>query len=109
MVLGDILKEIAVNIGSNITIPCPLHQARDVMWVREGREDQQHHRMSVLEDGALYIAQADRNDTGVYACSRENVVNSDVKAKIKLFVRSKYRKSFNNVLQVLFYRYSHGF
>ncbi|XP_072397208.1 protein turtle homolog B-like [Diabrotica undecimpunctata] len=85
---GEIVREISVNIGKNITIPCLLHQTRDVMWVREGREDQQHARMSVLENGALFISQVDRNDTGVYACSRENVVNSDVTAKVKLTVRT---------------------
>ncbi|CAG9863503.1 unnamed protein product [Phyllotreta striolata] len=85
---GETLREISVNIGKNLSIPCPLHQASDVMWVREGREDQQHNRMSVLDDGSLFISNASRNDTGIYACSRENVVNSDVKGKIKVFVRS---------------------
>ncbi|KAG5873549.1 hypothetical protein JTB14_024534 [Gonioctena quinquepunctata] len=81
-------NEVFVNIGRNLTISCPIHRTSDVMWVREGRDVQQHSRMIILEDGSLLISQVDRNDSGVYFCSRANVVNSDFKAKVKVTVRT---------------------
>ncbi|XP_056630483.1 contactin-1 [Diorhabda carinulata] len=96
---GEKIREIAVNIGKNITIPCPLHQTRDVMWVREGREEQQHARMSILENGSLLITEVDQSDAGLYSCSRENVVNSDVKAKVKLAVRTPPPRLSNVVVR----------
>nr|XP_023026502.1 contactin-1 isoform X2 [Leptinotarsa decemlineata] len=85
---GTNSKVLYVNIGRNLTIPCPIHRTKDVMWVREGRDFQRHSRMTVQEDGSLFIHQVDRNDSGVYSCSRENVVNSDVNSKIEVKVRT---------------------
>lgn len=95
---GTETKEVSVDIGRNLTVSCPIHRTKDVMWVREGREDKNSHagrplhpvRMTVLENGSLLITEADRNDSGVYTCSRENVANADVKARVKVQVRCKY-------------------
>ncbi|KAJ8922224.1 hypothetical protein NQ315_004161 [Exocentrus adspersus] len=86
VVTGNNLTQVAVNLGRNLTIPCPIQ--RDVMWIREDGEDQVHTRMSILEDGSLFIPQVDRNDSGIYACKRENVAFSDVKARVNVTVRT---------------------
>lgn len=94
-VAGAETKIVSVDIGRNLTVSCPIHRTKDVMWVRQGREDQNtkagsqsHPRMSVLEDGSLFIAEVDRNDSGIYTCSRENVANADAKADVKVQVRA---------------------
>lgn len=59
------------------------------MWVREGRGDRQSPRTIVLNNGSLFLETVDRDDSGVYSCSRANVV-TDEKVLINVTVRSKY-------------------
>lgn len=71
-----------------MTLKCPVPHTRGVMWIREDGKTLATH-VRVLDNGSLFISQVDRNDSGIYACSRENVVNSD--ARINVTVRSKYK------------------
>ncbi|XP_019864987.1 contactin-3 [Aethina tumida] len=79
------LKEVFVDIGQNLTVPCPILKTKDVMWVREQEKEE---KMTVLENGSLFISEVDRNDSGNYSCIKENVVNSDVRSTIHVSVRS---------------------
>lgn len=83
-----------MHLGQNVTIPCPIHKANDVMWVKETREEhaeeQEHNRMVVLEDGALFLLNMTRNDSGIYVCNRENVIHNEIKARVKVEVKCKY-------------------
>lgn len=80
-----------MDIERNLTIPCPIKKNKDVMWVREGREDKQVDRLTILENGSLFLMDVDKNDTGIYACYPANVVEDDLmKSRIKVFVRSEY-------------------
>lgn len=56
------------------------------MWVREQEKEE---KMTVLENGSLFISEVDRNDSGNYSCIKENVVNSDVRSTIHVSVRCK--------------------
>ncbi|CAH0548017.1 unnamed protein product [Brassicogethes aeneus] len=85
---GAKLREVSVDLGQNLTVPCPIHKTQDVMWVREEEKEEGSQRMTVLENGALFIFAVDRNDSGNYTCSRENIVNSDVRATVKITVKS---------------------
>lgn len=80
-----------VHLGQNLTVPCPIHKANDVMWVKETSEEhfgkKESHRMEVLEDGSLFLIDVTRNDSGIYVCNRENVVHNEIKARVK--VKSK--------------------
>lgn len=73
------------------------------MWVREGRDDQQNSRLMIQENGSLFLPQVDKNDSGIYACSPDNVVNDDIKARIKVLVRSKNIHLFLSVSFIFFY------
>lgn len=83
------IQEYAVDVGKNLSLPCPVQHNQDVMWVREGRKDQEIHRMTILQDGSLYIANITKNDSGVFSCSPANVAHDDLKTKIRLTIRSK--------------------
>lgn len=50
--------------------------------------------MEVLEDGSLVLENITRNDSGIYVCNRENVVHNEVKARVKVEVKSMYLTSF---------------
>lgn len=78
-----------MDVGKNLSLPCPVQHNQDVMWVREGRKDQESHRTIVLEDGSLYIVNVTRYDSGVFSCSPANVAHDDLKTRIRLIVRSK--------------------
>lgn len=88
--------EVSVNIGRNLTVPCPIHQTQDVMWVKEGKKIEQPSRTSILENGSLFITQVDRNDSGVYVCSRENVVSKDEDTRVRVKVKSMYDPVYIN-------------
>jgi hypothetical protein len=85
--LGLKIKEFGADVGRNLTLPCPIHNTKDVMWVREEREDHQKSRMIILENGSLFIPSIERNDSGIYSCSKANSVN-DEKARIKVHVNT---------------------
>nr|CAH7748641.1 unnamed protein product [Callosobruchus chinensis] len=85
---GTKVKEVAVNIGRNITIFCPITKAGDIEWSRDGRKDTQKTEWNVLEDGTLFLANVEKNSSGVYICSRRNSVDSDEVAKINVTVRT---------------------
>lgn len=82
-----------VNLEQNLTVSCPIHKAKDVMWVKETGEEhleeQEHNRMIVLEDGSLFLMNVTRNDSGIYVCNRENVVHNEIKAKVRVEVKCK--------------------
>lgn len=80
------IKQYYVDRGKNLTLRCPYYQS-DVMWVREGREDRQSNRSTVLTNGSLFLKTVDKDDSGLYSCSRENVV-TDEKTLINVTVRT---------------------
>ncbi|KAL3275735.1 hypothetical protein HHI36_020481 [Cryptolaemus montrouzieri] len=80
------IKQYYVDRGKNLTIKCPLDHS-DVMWVREGRENHQASRSTVLKNGSLFLETVDEEDNGLYTCSRENVVTDD-KVYMKVIVRT---------------------
>lgn len=83
-----------MHLGQNLTVPCPIHKANDVMWVKktsvEHLKVEVPIRMEVLEDGSLFLENVTRNDSGIYVCNRENVVHNEVKARVKVEVKSRY-------------------
>ncbi|KAF2905237.1 hypothetical protein ILUMI_00961 [Ignelater luminosus] len=85
---GSQIREIAVDTGRNLTLPCSLPQTKHVMWVHEGKEDHQIPRLSVQDNGSLFLTEVDRNDSGIYTCSQEDSDGSDIKASIKVRVRT---------------------
>lgn len=87
--IGSDIREYAVDVSKNLSLPCPVQNNQDVMWIREGKKDQEIHRMTILQDGSLFIANVTRNDSGVFSCSPANVAHDDLKTRIKLIVRSK--------------------
>lgn len=95
-VFVEIYKEVVVNFGQNLTVPCPIHKANDVMWVKETTAEHSkevepsHMDMEVLQDGSLFLENVTRNDSGIYVCNRENVVHNEIKARVKVEVKSKY-------------------
>lgn len=88
IVLGSQIREIAVDIGRNLTLPCSLPQTKSITWVYEGKEDQQIPHHLVQENGSLFLTEVDRNNSGIYTCSEENADGSDIKASIKVRVRT---------------------
>ncbi|KAK9881587.1 hypothetical protein WA026_016458 [Henosepilachna vigintioctopunctata] len=80
------IKKYYVDRGKNITLKCPL-QHSDVVWVREGREDRQISRSTVLLNGSLFLETVDEEDGGTYSCFRENVV-ADEKLFMEIIVRT---------------------
>ncbi|CAG9768106.1 unnamed protein product [Ceutorhynchus assimilis] len=80
-------KRVSVDIGKNVTIKCPLNYTRDVMWEREGKKQGTNMNMHVLQSGSLFLMEADRSDSGIYSCSRENDVK-DLKGKVNVTVRT---------------------
>ncbi|XP_030750433.1 contactin-1 isoform X2 [Sitophilus oryzae] len=87
IVKGAIIKKVSVDIGKNITIQCPLHKSKDIMWEREGRTADQNIMMNLLNNGSLFLQEVDKNDSAVYSCGRENDV-TDIRARVNLTVRT---------------------
>ncbi|KAJ8934897.1 hypothetical protein NQ318_002651 [Aromia moschata] len=86
---GADITNLAINLGHNLTIPCPIHRTkRRYVDKRELPKVRLHPRMVVLENGSLFIPLVNKNDSGIYSCSRENVANSDVKARVNVTVRT---------------------
>lgn len=88
------MREFLVDKGKNLTIPCEIQRNRNIMWVRDEHEDHQVPRFTVEDDGSLMLYQVDRNDSGVYTCSPENIDDDDddsdgLKYSVKVVVRSK--------------------
>ncbi|XP_044759519.1 protein turtle homolog A isoform X3 [Coccinella septempunctata] len=80
------IKQYYVDRGKNLTLKCPYYYS-DVMWVREGREDRHSTRSTALKNGSLFLERVDKDDSGIYSCSRENVV-TDEKALLNVTVRT---------------------
>lgn len=66
------------------------------MWVKETSqehlEEQEPNRMIVREDGSLFLVNVTKNDSGIYVCNRENVVHNEIKARVKVEVKSELNK-----------------
>ncbi|KAJ8969491.1 hypothetical protein NQ317_009213 [Molorchus minor] len=88
IVYGAETTNIAIDVNRNLTILCPIHRTRDVMWIRELPKELLQPHSIVLDNGSLFISQVNQNDSGIYSCSRENVVNSDVKARVNVTIRT---------------------
>ncbi|KAK4872441.1 hypothetical protein RN001_014470 [Aquatica leii] len=84
---GSEVRNVSVDIGRNFTIKCALPHLQNIMWVHEGREDQQTPRFFIQEDGSLYLTEVNRNDSGIYTCMPSNS-DYDEKASIRLRVRT---------------------
>ncbi|KAL1501308.1 hypothetical protein ABEB36_006652 [Hypothenemus hampei] len=81
------IKRVSVDIGKNLTIKCPLNQSKDLMWEIEGKKQRPNTKITVLENGSLFLREVDSSNSGIYSCIRENDV-TDVKARINVTVRS---------------------
>ncbi|KAF7282732.1 hypothetical protein GWI33_002121 [Rhynchophorus ferrugineus] len=81
------IKRVSVDIGKNVTIQCPLHKTKDVMWEREGRTADENIKMNVLENGSLFLQEVDRNDSAIYSCIRENDVK-DIRGRVNVTVKT---------------------
>lgn len=86
--LGSDIQEYAIDEGRNLTLQCPIEGNKDIAWSREGRVDKDSHRISVLDDGSIFIMEVIKNDSGIYSCMPANVAHDDLKTSIKLSVRS---------------------
>ncbi|XP_060803542.1 cell adhesion molecule DSCAML1 [Amyelois transitella] len=65
------IREVAVDKGTNVTIPCGgllTLPPPNVLWVHRGNRT--HHE--VLLDGSLLLIQIDVDDAGLYECGVEN-------------------------------------
>ncbi|XP_017784871.1 PREDICTED: protein sax-3-like isoform X2 [Nicrophorus vespilloides] len=83
------LKQYLIDVGKNLTLPCPVLKSRDVMWIRDGRsEDEQAPRLSIQEDGSLFLQEVDKNDSGIYTCTPSNSLNEEQSSKMKVIVRT---------------------
>lgn len=89
-VKGANIKKVSVDVGKNVTIQCPLHKSKDVMWEREGRTKDQHVKMTVLENGSLFLQEVDKNDSAIYYCVRENDVR-DIRGMVNVTVKKADR------------------
>lgn len=61
------------------------------MWIREGR-DEEHEvpKLTVLDDGSLFLSDVEKNDSGVYSCTaNDSDTEDDSIAKMEVFVRSE--------------------
>ncbi|KRT84345.1 Fibronectin domain-containing protein [Oryctes borbonicus] len=82
------IKQFAVDVGSNLTLRCPIENTQDIIWVREGKiEDQIKHTM-VQNDGSLFLETVTKNDSGIYGCLPENTVSQDLMRSIKVFIKT---------------------
>ena len=77
-----------MDVGRNFTLPCPVHNTKDVMWIKEERNDHQQTRMKILENGSLFIPTIEGSDAGIYSCLKANSVD-DEKSRMKIVVRSE--------------------
>lgn len=87
-----------MNVGRNLTVPCPIHRTTDVMWVKQAEtnhsEKLESYRMVVFGNGSMFLNNVTKNDTGVYVCYRQNVVHNDLKALVKIEVKSEYLHNY---------------
>lgn len=67
---------------------CPIEDVQDIVWVREGRLDDQIRHSIVQNDGALFLEAVTKNNSGVYSCLPQNTVDQDLMKSIKVIVRS---------------------
>lgn len=83
------IKKYYVDIRRNLTLICPL-RGSDFMWIREGR-DEEHEvpKLTVLDDGSLFLSDVEKNDSGVYSCTaNDSDTEDDSIAKMEVFVRT---------------------
>lgn len=83
------VKQFAVDIGNNLTLRCPIENTQDIVWVRDGKMDDQVKHSLVEDDGSLFLENVTRNDSGIYGCLPQNTVDLDLMKTVKVFVRSK--------------------
>jgi roundabout axon guidance receptor 2 len=82
-----------VGVGRQISFRCEVigNPAPAVFWNRESSEtfmfpNQDHGRLSVLDDGSLTISSVHVEDSGVYVCQGLNMAGTAI-AKVKLQVK----------------------
>ncbi|XP_031356484.1 protein sidekick-1 isoform X4 [Photinus pyralis] len=85
---GAEIRNISVDLGRNLSLPCSLPDAKNIMWVHEGKEARQVSRLLIQDDGSLFLMEVDRNDSGIYTCLPANSDSPDVKASVGLRVRT---------------------
>ncbi|KAF5272745.1 hypothetical protein FQA39_LY07772 [Lamprigera yunnana] len=83
---GSQIRNVSIDVGNNLTIKCDLG-LQSTMWVHEGKEDQQIPRLSIQEDGSLFLTEVNRNDSGIYTCMPANS-EADTKSSVRLRVRT---------------------
>lgn len=88
------VEDMGVDERHNITLPCgdEAIESYQVSWVRDGRDDNQTPRRSILKNGSLLISDVTRHDAGIYEC--QETVDEVIRTKIKVVVRSEYCFSF---------------
>ncbi|KAK9696126.1 Fibronectin type III domain [Popillia japonica] len=82
------VKQFAVDIGNNLTLRCPIENTQDIVWVRDGKMDDQVKHSLVEDDGSLFLENVTRNDSGIYGCLPQNTVDLDLMKTVKVFVRT---------------------
>ncbi|XP_033321729.1 contactin-1 isoform X1 [Megalopta genalis] len=85
---------VAVDVGQNLTLPCAEEDALPqsggtigVLWIREGREDEQIGRLKVESNGALELINVSADDAGNYSCTLDDDHDA-VKTRINVQVRT---------------------
>lgn len=82
---------IYVDVGSNVTLPCGVPEAEEVMWVH-GRHENQSNRLSIQSNRDLFLQNVEGNDTGTYSCrpvsEQDDEESKEAKQKIRLIVRT---------------------
>lgn len=89
----ELIRHVAVDVGKNLNLSCaeenavPRFEESNVMWIREGREDDQAVRLKVEPNGMLKLWNVSVNDAGNYSCTWDDD-RDPVKIKINVTVRS---------------------
>lgn len=79
-----------MDIGTNLTLKCPIENVQHIMWEREGKEDDQKTRLVIQADGSLFLENVTQSDSGVYSCLPQNTVSEALLKSINVTVRSMY-------------------
>lgn len=89
------MQYVAVDLGKDLKLPCfeesaqaeesilPHSEESSVMWVREGREEEQINRLKIEPNGVLELLNVSVDDAGNYSCSLDDSVKVMVNVKVR--------------------------
>ncbi|XP_011648005.1 protein sidekick-2 isoform X3 [Pogonomyrmex barbatus] len=84
------MRHVAVDVGKDLKLACADESAlshfeeSSVMWIREGREDEQISRLKVEPNGVLELLNVSVDDAGNYSCT----LDGELAARINVEVRT---------------------